>query len=289
MDKNNYILFITLIIILIIINLYFLFIKKKEHYGNAMSESVNKRLNDLNNKLNDNTDHIDKTVENVDKAIINTDIELKRIKENDYRNLTAQYDNAVNIINQKNIEHNETIIANNEKIRNQQSYNNNLQNLLKISSVLKYGYRFRIRHKNGPSYLSRVSEKFEKYTNKYSEFQIVGKPIGTPVKYGDIFFIRNIFWYRPKWIHTLQHTNNGFAHFANNNTGPYERLMFENKDSSRLGKRDIVYKNTDLYIRSARPGRNRYLQLWGTNLPAYSRFYNNDKKNNTYWKTFKII
>lgn len=263
---NTYILIVVLIVVIISNNL--LLQKKIENfpfdYDNLPEYDI-----EQNDIVIQNTNNIQENSDSISGAIS---------QSNDARVISS---NAVDMVTNLNQQFTDTLVSVNEQIAKQSA-------TIELMNVVKYGDRVRIRHKNGPTFLNKAYNRFrhENYYHAYTYFIIVGKRIGTPVKYKDVVYLRsNVGSHR-----VLQQDRHRWGRFANNNTQNWERIRFISKRNTNSSEN--IKRNDELYIKSDKYGgyRNRYLQLWGGNrYYRDQRFHDGNLGRHNYWKTLQII
>jgi len=261
---NTYVLIIVLIIVIIIDNI--LLQKKIENfqfdYDNLpqYEQEQNNSLVRYNTDINNNSNSINKAI----------------IESNNARIISS---NALTAVRDINTQFADTLVSVNNKINN----SSGLQN------IIKYGDSIRIKHIQGPTFLNKRNSRFthKNYYPAYTYFIIVGKQIGTPVKYKDVVYLRSTVGSH----RVLQNSsNNRYGRFSNNNLENWEKMRFISKEN--INSTNFIKNNEQLYIQSLKSGGdgNRYLQLWGGN--RYFRDQKFDNRNisrHNYWKTLQII
>lgn len=260
---NTYVLIIVLIIVIIIDNI--LLQKKIENFQFDYDNLPQYEQEQNNFLVRYNTDV------NNDSNSIN-----EAIKESNNARIISS--NALTAVRDINTQFADTLVSVNNKINN----SSGLQN------IIKYGDSIRIKHIQGPTFLNKRNSRFthKNYYPAYTYFIIVGKQIGTPVKYKDVVYLRSTVGSH----RVLQQDRHRWGRFANNNTGNWERIRFISKRNTNSS--ESIKRNDELYIKSDKYGgyRNRYLQLWGGNrYYRDQRFHDGNLGRHNYWKTLQII
>ena len=265
----NIIIFFIIFIILITINSYLLQKKIETFYETILDQEQNENINVLEVNYDDMTNTLGDVIDESNDALSEFNDNLSEMQK-----LFLESKEFLDIIKDfTEKEKQERIKQEKERIEREKR-------------MVKYGDYIRIKHPERNKCLTRFIYRGRHYTtfmkcNHQSIFQIIGGKTGTPVKYGNVFFLRTVNGPR----RTLQNNHKSWGNFTNNNIGSWERFQF----IKRRSRRNEVYKNELLYIRSLKT--YRYMQLWGGN-PNWRPFRYHQRTphgRGEYWRRFYVI
>lgn len=265
----NIIIFFIIFIILITINSYLLQKKIETFYETILDQEQNENINVLEVNYDDMTNTLGDVIDESNDALSEFNDNLSEMQK-----LFLESKEFLDIIKDfTEKEKQERIKQEKERIEREKR-------------MVKYGDYIRIKHPERSKCLTRFIYRRRHYTtfircNHQSIFQIIGGKTGTPIKYGNVFFLRTVNGPR----RTLQNNHKSWGNFTNNNTGSWERFQFIKRGSGR----NEVYKNKFLYIKSLKT--NRFMQLWGghRNWRPFRYHQTTPHGRGEYWRRFYVI